>query len=377
MGSTPVGGSEKSFSEYFELRTLLRYLHFIQVTIHLSVKILSTDLSKAFDSLHPSLMISKLKAYGFQDELRDLLRSYLCNRLNRVKLGAIRSEWKRTDSGCPQGSALGPLLWNIFQNDLTYVTTSHLSVYADDHQMYETVGDPKMANTNFIRNANRASEWYASNLLKGNLHKYQTMTLKQNRTEGNTPLNFQGNTIESSDCLKLLGVTIDEQLNFNTHINEICKKASQRVGVMLRLKNLIPTNAKLTLYKSAILPYLTYCHLTWHFCSATDKRKLERIQERALRTVFLDKQSSYQVLLDKSDLMTLQNRRLQDTAILMYKVKHKLCVCVCVCACLLSVCVYVCMCVCMYVCMYVYMYPISSLDLRQLYNNCAFRQPRV
>ena len=86
-----------------------------------------------------------------------------------------------------------------------------------------------------------------------------------------------------------------------------------------------PTNAKLTLYKSAILPFLTYCHLTWHFCSATDKRKLERVQERALRAVFLDKQSSYQALLDKSDLTTLQNRRLQDIAILMYKVKHKLC----------------------------------------------------
>ena len=46
---------------------------------------------------------------------------------------------------------------------------------------------------------------------------------------------------------------------------------------------IVPTNAKLTLYKSAILPYLTYCHLTWHFCSATDKRKLERVQERADR----------------------------------------------------------------------------------------------
>ena len=93
----------------------------------------------------------------------------------------------------------------------------------------------------------------------------------------------------------------------------------------MRLKKLIPTNAKLTLHKSAILHYLTYCHLTWHFCTATDKRNLERIQERALCAVFLDKKSSYQALLDKSDSMTLQNRRLQDIATLMYKVKHNLC----------------------------------------------------
>ena len=92
----------------------------------------------------------------------------------------------------------------------------------------------------------------------------------------------------------------------------------------MRLKKLIPTNAKLTLYKSAILPYLTYCHLTWHLCTACNKRKLERMQETTLRALFLDKQSSYKVPLDKGDLITLQNRRLKDTAILMYKVKHKL-----------------------------------------------------
>ena len=66
--------------------------------------------------------------------------------------------------------------------------------------MYETAGDSKMANTNLMGNDNRASEWYASNLLKGNLNKYQTMTLKQNRTEGNTPLNFQLNLPTVLSC---------------------------------------------------------------------------------------------------------------------------------------------------------------------------------
>ena len=118
-----------------------------------------------------------------------------------MKLGATKSEWTRTERGCLQGSALGPLLWNIFQNDLTYVINSHLSIYADDHQMYETAGDPETANNNLIRNANKACEWYASNLLKGNLSKYQTMTLKPKSTASDILLHFQGNTIESSDCL--------------------------------------------------------------------------------------------------------------------------------------------------------------------------------
>ena len=85
-------------------------------------------------------------------------------------------------------------------------------------------------------------------------------------------------------------------MNFNEHINDICKKASQRIGVLRRLQNLIPTNAKLQLYKAAILPYLRYCHLTWHFCKASDTRRLERIQERGLRAVFEDKQSAYEKL---------------------------------------------------------------------------------
>ena len=93
----------------------------------------------------------------------------------------------------------------------------------------------------------------------------------------------------------------------------------------MRLRNLIPTEAKLHLFKAAILPHLTYCHLVWHFCRASDTRRLERVQERGLRAVFKDKQSSYQQLLVKAKLPSLYNRRLQDICILMYKVKHNLC----------------------------------------------------
>ena len=99
-------------------------------------------------------------------------------------------------------------------------------------------------------------------------------------TEHSTNLNLNGKIIRTSDSLKILGVTLDNKLNFNKHINDVCNKASQRVGVILRLRNLIPTMAKLVLFKSAILPYLTYCHLVWHFCRASDTRRLERIQER-------------------------------------------------------------------------------------------------
>ena len=96
------------------------------------------------------------------------------------------------------------------------------------------------------------------------------------------------------------------------------------MGVLARLRNLITTEAKLLLYKTAIMPYLTYCHLTWHFCKASDTRKVERIQERGLRIVYNSHSETYMNLLDRGKLPSLLNRRLQDIVILMYKIKYGL-----------------------------------------------------
>jgi len=92
----------------------------------------------------------------------------------------------------------------------------------------------------------------------------------------------------------------------------------------MRLKNLIPTKAKLILFKSAVLLYLTYCHLVWYFCRCSNGRNLERLQERGLRVVYRDKHASYPQLLKRAELPMLLNRRFQDICIL-YKVKHNLC----------------------------------------------------
>ena len=117
--------------------------------------------------------------------------------------------------------------------------------------------------------------------------------------------------VVSTDCLKLLGVSMDRQLRFHDHISIIYKKSSQRVGLLMRLRNLLPTGTKLQLFKAAILRYLTYCHLVWHFCRATESRKLEQAQERALRVIYCDRSSSYEKLLNMATLCTLRNRRLQ------------------------------------------------------------------
>ena len=128
--------------------------------------------------------------------------------------------------------------------------------------------------------------------------------------------------IEQSYNMKLLGVNTDCELNFSTHISEVSRKTSQQIGVLGRLRNLILTHAKLHLHKVAILSHLTYCSMT--FCRAPDKRKVERLRERALRTVCNSKTDSYKNLLKRAHLSTLHDRMLQEIAIMMFKAKNNL-----------------------------------------------------
>ena len=130
--------------------------------------------------------------------------------------------------------------------------------------------------------------------------------------------------INFTNAFKLLGVIIDKELNFSQHISEVCIKTSKMIGVLQRLKNLIVMNAKLWMYKTAVLPHLTYCSLVWHFCRASDRNKLERINERGLCTVFKDRISSYSDLLTHAGMTSLHNMRLQDIAIFMFKIRNRL-----------------------------------------------------
>ena len=292
------------------------------------VYILTTDMSKAFDSLCHSLILKKLEAYGFGQNYLNLLRSYFDNRLNRVKIKEVTSDWKRMVLGCPQGSSFGPLLWNLFQNDMSfYINNANLSMYADDHQIY-LMGKKHVEVAQSIKTqGEQALSWYKNNYLSANPEKFQLLIINPRNVDtdnDNQHISVDGHVIERIGEIKLLGVQIDDKLDFTSHIRELCTKASQKVGVLVRLRNLIPCNAKLSLYKSSILPHLTYCHLIWHFCNASDRRKLERIQERALRAVYKTRSASYQELLDRAKLPTLYNRRLQDIATLMFKVKHSL-----------------------------------------------------
>ena len=224
--------------------------------------------------------MAKLGAYGFNDKSLQSMSSYFKNRLSRVKVGKATSDWNVMKRGCPQGSSFGPTLWNFYQNDLSYHINqiANLNMYADDHQMYIVGSDMSIMCTNTEKEGNSALKWYKDNYLLSNPETLNTIGIKQLNGTEQINIKIGDQEIKTTDNIKLLGMNFDENLIFSQHISELCKKASQRVGVLARLRNLITTEAKLLLYKTAIMPYLTYCHLTWHFCKASDTRKVERIQ---------------------------------------------------------------------------------------------------
>lgn len=149
------------------------------------VGVLASDMTKAFDSVCPALLINKLRAYNLSESALNLMRSYLPQRENRVRVGTVTSDWKMVRKGCPQGSTFGPLLWNVFQNDLPFqVGKANVSMYADDHQVYVGGHTSEGVVKNLVRDGERLTQWCKDNLLQVNCDKYQCMLLGCENTEG-------------------------------------------------------------------------------------------------------------------------------------------------------------------------------------------------
>ena len=121
----------------------------------------------------------------------------------------------------------------------------------------------------------KVTQWYKVNLLKANPSKYQIIAIDPKlfikELVDKLLLQIDNQVVKSLDKITILGVNIDEKLTFSEHGKDINKRASQKVGVLLRLHNFIPCSAKLQLYKFAILLHLTYCDIVWQFFKSSDK----------------------------------------------------------------------------------------------------------
>jgi len=142
----------------------------------MTVGALLMDLSKAFDSIPHDLLISKLYAYGFSKNACQFMLSYLSNRSQRVKVKDARSRWQVVTRGIPQGSCLGPLMFNLFLNDIfSYVNHCSLFNYADDNTLSACHLEVSRVLEALSTDANMLMKWFNDNFIKVNPEKFQLL----------------------------------------------------------------------------------------------------------------------------------------------------------------------------------------------------------
>ena len=247
---------------------------------------LITDLSKAFDCLSHELLLAKLHAYGFSFSALRFVRSYSKNRKQRTKINSEYSSWEEIIFGVPQGSILGPLLFNIFICDLFFIMNeTDFSNYADDTAPYVTGNNLDDVMKKLEIDSNKLFRWFEENQMKANKDKCHLIT------NSNTDVIMHVGDIEikNSSCEKLLGVMIDSQLTLHEQLNGIIKKSSKKVNVLSRITPYMNTAKRRILMNSFFASQFGYCPLIWMFHNHTINNKINGLHERCLRIVYSDK----------------------------------------------------------------------------------------
>ena len=187
------------------------------------------DISKAFDKVWHDGLIFKLKSYGVEGELLLLLKNYLHNRDQRIILNGQTSEWNRIYSGVPQGSVLGPLLFLIYINDLPDGITSMCKIFPDDTSLF-----PKVLDVNKSVVELNADQWKMKfnpgHNKQANEVIFSRKSISQNLSH--PPIKSNERIIAKCNQQKHLGIILDSNLNFNTHIDQKIKKCNKLIGLV-------------------------------------------------------------------------------------------------------------------------------------------------
>ena len=194
------------------------------------------DLSKAYDCIPHDLLIAKLNAYGIDSVGLLLISDYLSRRKQRTKIGSSYSSWHDIVRGVPQGSLLGPLLFNIFINDLfLFIRKSGVCNFADDNTLYSVGKNIENVISDLKTDLVGVMEWFKINSLKANPGKFQFMVLGY-KDERSFNIHINNVQIKNSNEVTLLGIKIDKNLTFKKHISELCRRASYKLHTLRRIR---------------------------------------------------------------------------------------------------------------------------------------------
>ena len=259
-----------------------------------------TDLSKAFDCICHDLLIAKLNAYGLSLPALTLITDYLQNRKQRTKIGSTYSDWENITSGVPQGSILGPLLFNIFLCDLFFEDeNNYFANYADDTTPYSVGSTTTEVLENLSGITKKLFTWFANNQMKANDDKCHLLL---SSPDDSSLIQIENSTIKCSKVKKTI-----------TH---------RKLSALSRIANYMELPKRRILMNAFFKAQFNYCPIIWMFHSRCLNNKINRLHERCLRMIYNDKISNFEELLNKDNSVSIHHNNIHALAIEMYKVAN-------------------------------------------------------
>lgn len=285
-----------------------------------------TDFSKAFDQVVHRILLAKLKGFGFGNHLLQWLQSYLTDRSQIVVIGGEQSERIVPSSGVVQGSILGPLLFVLFINDLL-TSLSSSSAFADDLKVFRKINDVTDCHI-LQREVSKIVEWCNKNRMSLNVKKCAVLSITHKPQKTMFDYHIQNEILERVTTIKDLGVIIDEKMSFEPHVNYICRKAYRMLGFIFRCgKYFSNRSTMLLLYNTLVRSSLEYCTTVWNPIYLKYKDCIERVQRKFTRMYYYKfnmMRPDYDQRLQLLHIHSLEQRRLENDEILLYKIIHKL-----------------------------------------------------
>jgi hypothetical protein len=223
------------------------------------------DISKCFDSIDHKILETKLQKYGIKDSELNWFNSYLSDRTQKVICNNQLSKTCKMSIGVPQGSILGPILFLLFINDLTqFSSQSHCNLFADDALFYVHGTDIESINSKLQNSIDSIADWYRRNKLSLNVKKSNVMIIHRKKNIQDTiDVTINQNKLIQIDSVKYLGLHIDSKLQWQHHVNNMCKNLTKKLAMMNRSAKFVDKQTMIQIYKSFIMPTFDYADTVW------------------------------------------------------------------------------------------------------------------